>query len=200
MKHFWIYMTRYFISLGFRIPAILHMSSWKRMTLNKTRLTDNRNPLFEDLPAINTKTKIHHMFISIQKEQILVYWYTFESKNTGGNSYCSHFSGNWKYASCHWATRGSKFLSNLIRKVSWASMYLLRVKYPTTDLLCPPEIIFLRSHSEWPKASNLSPTLYPQSWVFSCFVVGKLIWRIFLWFSIKDKLEQILRFTQDDKK
>ena len=75
--------------------------------------------LSQDLPATNTKTKIHK-FISIQKEQILVP-IQIESKNTGEGPVSYFFLGGSKIQAQHWAKRGSSFLANLRRKVSWAS-------------------------------------------------------------------------------
>jgi hypothetical protein len=87
--------------------------------------------LSQDIPATNTKTKIHK-FISIQKEQILVP-IQIESKNTGEGPVSYFFPGGSRIQAQHWAKRGSSFLANLRRKVSWAESSLSGLSTHPTD-------------------------------------------------------------------
>jgi hypothetical protein len=82
------------------------MSSRKRMHLNKTWLTDNRNPFFKDLPATNTNT---NSLISYKKSKFL-YTNIKEQKKHWWRARIIFLPKGDRIWAPHWAKRGWKVL------------------------------------------------------------------------------------------
>ena len=64
------------------------------------------------------------------------------------------FHESRKNTSPHWEKRVSIVLSKNVEKSVGHLAHARRVEYPTNRPLCPPENLFLYSHSEWSEASN----------------------------------------------
>lgn len=135
------------------------MSSWKRMTLNKTWLADYRNPISKVIPVIPIPI-FSNTFI--QKEQILVYRYK-RTKNTGGVPLSYFFLTRNRYErGSPWAKRGSIVLSKHVgRQVRLEHMFCGLSTHPP-DSSTFREIIFY-SHSKCTRASYLCLALHHQS-------------------------------------
>ena len=158
--------TRAIDSLEYENTAILPMSSRKRMILNKTWLTDNRKSSSKNLPEsipIQRFTKFH---IHTKRANSCIPIHKFESKTLVVICIILIlWVGIIQVATGQQEARNSSLIS--YERSVGPETCLCGYECPQPDLSRPPENLFLYSHSEWPKASNLKPVLYPQWWVFS---------------------------------
>lgn len=178
LLHDTIYILSYFpqltISLDsqtFRNHAILPVSSRKRMTLNKTWLTDNRNPSHRIfLLPIPIHRFIKFSYQNTKRANSCIPIQNIESKNTGGDPHHSHsYELEW-----YGLPLGNKRLviplkSNTKGQLgssrnAWAPGWV-----PTNWPFCLPENLFWYSHSVWRTASNTWKPLLPNSGLFLYF-------------------------------